>query len=346
MDALRAAKAAGSDVVGALCDQLKSDYWQVKYTAAMTLKAMGSKDGKDAIEPLIEALKAADGKLKHDLNDALVALTGVDKHGDAAAWKSWFDANKETVKAGGYKPKPEEAAGKGQGDPRGTTFYGIPVKSKNVIFILDRSGSMAEPSDWEIPEGEEVATGGASGGKSDGPEVKKEGNRKIDIARWQLKRCLARLPDGIEFNLIFFNHEWTIMSEKMVKLGSGTRKQAFDFIDKLDPVGGTNVYDPTEKGFSFAGQGEKVLKGSVDTIFLLTDGMPNAGQVPNASDIVVKVRDMNKLKKLTINTVGVFGPAEADDGEKFLKQLADDSGGQFTSARKKDGKGAAPGPKK
>jgi len=346
LDALRAAKAKGADAVAAIGAALKSEYWQVSSAAALALRSLG-KDAKDAVEPLIEALKAADGRLKHELNDALVAITGVDKHGDPAAWRAWFEANRESVARGEYKPK----AGEAPADQKGsTTFYGIPVKSKNVIFILDRSGSMAEPSEWDIPP--DVATGGGGAG----PDIKKEGDRKIDIARWQLKRTLATLQDGVMFNLVFYNHEWKIMSESMVKLSTSTRRTAYDFIDKLDPVGGTNIFDPIEKGFTFAGAGEKVAKGGVDTIFLLTDGLPNSGQVPNADDIVKKVRDMNRAKKLVINTIGVFStskgprpagaPDEATEGSKFLKTLADENGGMFVSAMKGGGGGGGrPKPK-
>jgi HEAT repeat protein len=334
MDALRELKANAPEVTAALVEQLKSDFWQVKVTAAATIKALQL---KDATEAVVEAIAKADGRLRMEFNDTLVGLTGVDKHGDAGAWKAWWDSNKDAVQKGTYVAKPGEGPG---GEPRnGTTFYGIPVLSKNVVFCLDRSGAMLEPSEWDIPQ--DVATGGGG----NGPDIKKEGNRKIDIARWQLKRTLAMMPDGAEFNIIFFNHEWVILSNSMLKLSVSTRKTAFEFIDKLDPVGGTNIYDPLEKGFSFAtagAMGEKLAKMGVDTIFFLTDGLPNSGQVPLPADILVKVRELNKTKKVKINTVGVFSsakgpllpnmPNEADEGGKLLKQLAEDSGGKYTSA--------------
>ncbi len=340
MDALRAAGTKSPEAVAAVAEQLKSDYWQVKATAAHTLKALG-KDAKDAVEALIEAIKSSEGRLKGDINDALVAISGVDKHADYAAWKAWYESNKDAVKGGTYKPGAGEGANKGN-DGGTTTFYGVPVKSKNVIFILDRSGSMAEPSEWEIPP--DVATGSGAGN-----DLKPEGKRKIDIARWQLRRCIAQLPNGTDFNIVFFSHDWTIMSEKMITMSDSTRKQAQAFVEKLEPQGGTNIFDPLEKAFSFAGSADKVLKGSVDTIFLMTDGMPNSGQVPAADEIVKKIKEMNKTKKIVINTIGTFstggagkglggGQSESELGAEFLEKLAKDSGGVFTSAMKKEPK--------
>jgi hypothetical protein len=332
MESLRQLKASTPDVTAALIEQLKSDFWQVKSTAAATIKALGL---KEAAEALVEALSKSEGRLRMDLNEALVALTGADKHGDPAAWKGWWDANREAYQNGTYAAKPGEGAG--DGPKNATTFYGIPVTSKNVIFILDRSGSMTEPSEWEIPM--EVATGAGA------PDVKKEGNRKIDVARWQLKRTISMLPDGTEFNIIFFNYEVVALAKDMLKISTSTRKQAFDFIDRSEPLGETNTYDALERAFSYVTtgtMGEKLAKGGVDSFFLLTDGLPNAGQVPRAQDILLKLREINKTRKVKIHTVGIFstprGPLkpgevnEPEEGGKFLKQMAEDSGGKYTNA--------------
>jgi hypothetical protein len=339
MDALRELKANSPEITAALIEQLKSDLWQLKATAAATIKALKI---KEAVEPLVDALSKSEGRLRMDLNDALVALTGADKHGDPAAWKSWWESNREAFAQGTYAAKPGDGAG--DGPKNATTFYGIPVTSKNVIFILDRSGSMLEPSEWEAPA--DVATGGAAGA----PEIKKEGNRKIDVARWQLKKTLAMMPDEAEFNIIFFNYEVVALSKEMLKISASTRKKAYDFIDHLEPLGETNTYDALERAFTYVTSGpmgDKLIKGGVDSFFLLTDGMPNGGQITRAPDIVVKIRELNRTRKVKINTVGIFstprgallaGQAnEAEEGSKFLKQMAEDSGGKYTNA----GAGAA-----
>ncbi|HLF93649.1 MAG TPA: HEAT repeat domain-containing protein, partial [Planctomycetota bacterium] len=184
MDALRAQKAKTPEVVNVLVLMLQNDSWQVKATAVATLQALMA---KESVENLIEALQKSDGRLRYEINQALIAFTGVDKHGDYPAWRAWWDASKEEVKAGTYKVKKEESAANQQG--AATTFYGIPIQSKHVVFVLDRSGSMRQPSEWDIPP--DVATGPGLPGQ----DIKKQGDRKIDIARWQLKRALAMLPD-------------------------------------------------------------------------------------------------------------------------------------------------------
>lgn len=336
VDALRALKLSSPEVVAAVAGQLGSDYWQLKVSAAQALAAIGS---QAAIEPLIDAISKAEGRLRIDFNDALTQLTGVDKHVDPGAWKAWFEANRAAIEKGTYAPKASDAAG-GPGRNATVTFYGIPVESRSVIFVLDRSGSMVEPSDWEAPK-----EPSSSGPGEPGPDIRKAGDRKIDVARWQLKRAIAQLPEGADFNVIFFSHEVVVLSDKMLQASASSRKQAFTWIDKLEPFGGTNTFDALEKALSYAAtgtMGEKLQKGGVDTICLVTDGAPNAGQVPEAKDIVVRIRALNKTRKVKIHTVGIFTVSsganakaeikEKEEGTKFLKQLADENGGKFTGS--------------
>jgi hypothetical protein len=340
VDALRELKLSTPEVLTALVVQLQSDYWQLKISAAHALRAIGS---LAAVEPLVEAIARSDGRLKVEFNEVLAALTGVNKHGDAAAWKAWFDANKDAISKGSYSAKASEPGAPPGRAQTTVTFYGIPVESKSVIFVLDRSGSMVDPSDWDT--GKETPATSTGGAPEPGSDIQKKGDRKIDIARWQLKKSIVQLPEGTEFNVIFFSHEVVSLSEKMLKMSSATKTQAFTWIDKLEPYGGTNTYDALERALSYAvtgTMGERLQKTGVDTVCLLTDGMPTAGQVAKAEDICAAIRALNKTRKVKIHTVGVFTVSkgadaakdlkEKEDGIKFLKQLAEENGGRFTSS--------------
>jgi hypothetical protein len=340
VDAFRELKLSTPEILSALAAQLQSDYWQLKSSAAHALRAIGS---LAAVEPLIDALSKSDGRLKVEFNEALTALTGVDKHGDAAAWKAWLDANKDSISKGTYSPKSSEPGAPPGRAQTTVTFYGIPVESKSVIFVLDRSGSMVDPSDWDA--GKDSPASSTGGAPEPGSDIQKKGDRKIDIARWQLKKSIAQLPEGTEFNVIFFSHEVVNLSEKMLKISTATKTQAFTWIDKLEPYGGTNTYDALERALSYAvtgTMGEKLQKSGVDTVCLLTDGMPTAGQVAKPEEICAAIRALNKTRKVKIHTVGVFTVSkgadaakdlkEKEDGIKFLKQLSSENGGKFTSS--------------
>jgi hypothetical protein len=341
VEALSAKK--GPEVEAAILDALKSDIWQIQIAA---LDAIEKQKLHSAVEAVIEAMGKAEGRMLYEFQATLMALTGVDKGIMPDAWKAWWEQNKEAVKGGTYAPRPEEKAGKGAGF---TTFFGVPINSKRVVFVLDRSGSMAQPADFDIP----IDTGEV---KLPDDLKQPAGKRKIDVARWQLKKALFLLPDGVLFNLIFYNGAFEAYKDKLIKLDKKSREEAFAYIDRLEPQGGTNVFDSLEKALSFAmGDDGRLKKDGVDSIYLLSDGMPNQGKFTQGPDICREIKSINDRLKVAVHTIlidaggsgGVVirrvngrevpppqpqGPSEA---EQLMKRLADENGGTFSAVRKK-----------
>ncbi|OHB69483.1 MAG: hypothetical protein A2W23_04720 [Planctomycetes bacterium RBG_16_43_13] len=68
----------------------------------------------------------------------------------------------------GYSYAQDASPGGGGGKQTEATFYGQKIDSKRIVFVIDHSGSMAEPADWKPGDGNDVTTGGSGGGKSDG----------------------------------------------------------------------------------------------------------------------------------------------------------------------------------
>lgn len=328
VDALAERFSLSDAAIAAVAGAVKSDKaWQVRYAAAKTIQ---KHKGKGAVPDLIEALASAEGRLRWEINDVLKSLTGVDKHADPEAWAGWWRNFGEAWARG---EAPDEPAG--GGDPiASASFYDIPIKSAKLVFILDRSGSMAEESRWK--EKPTVSTGGA--GADDG--IKLEGTRKIDVARYNLKKALSGLlarsentKEPVEFNVLFYNQEVTPMGKGLVKLTDATLKKAFAFIDGTDPNGGTNIHDALERGFDYTTRGAEAeldAKG-IDTVFLLSDGIPTVGQVIDTDEILKKFADRNALAKITINTVYVGIGSTMDDvkGNGLMEGLAKESGGTF-----------------
>ena len=337
LDALAKKNQWDPETISAAALHLESTYWQVRLAATTALKSSKS---PHAIEPLISALDKADGRMKHEIHDALVAVTGVDKGLETASWKGWFDSNKESLLGGSYKPKADEGF-QSDGKAKATTveFYGIPVKSKNVIFILDRSGSMAEPGAFNEEEERVQYTGGDKKVSSEIAGLRPAGTRKIDIAKYQLKKVLLLLPKGTKFNIVFFNHTFTIMAQSMVSLDDSTRKSAFNFFEPLEPEGQTDPWQALSKAFDFCaepGPNGKLKREGADTIYLMSDGLPfPPGKVVGPDEIVTRTRDWNQLRKIIIHTVFVSaeGTTDYDKGIKFMEQLAKENGGIFKAPK-------------
>lgn len=316
--------------------------WRVR---AETIRAIGASKSKDAVAPLIEAMEREEGRLRGDAREALKACTGLDKGDDPKGWKAWWVAQ-----AAG---SPAAAAVTPSGDTL-VKYYGIPVTSKRLVFLLDHSGSMQEPAAWQ---GVVTEATPLSGSPKDGlPPLpaRPPGGRKWDVAVWELSRVLYRLPPDAAFNVICFDHEYISWQPRLQRASPAAKRSALEFLQGVQPAGLTNLFDPLERAFTMGvGPGVVPAKTSVDdvdTIYIVTDGIPNLGQVPEPLRILQKVMEMNRYRRIAIHTVWIGikpgivrappDPAappppdpekEREVGEAFLKLLAQVSGGTFVS---------------
>ncbi|MBI3267699.1 MAG: VWA domain-containing protein [Planctomycetes bacterium] len=332
LDAL--GKRGAKDAAAAVLAALKDERWQVRVAA---VEAIGALDLREGVGPLIDRLQQEAGRLREDIDRALLTLTGVTFRGDPLGWKGWWEMNREAWEAGKLEKKPEKkdaaaaggaggaAAGGGGGgggaEPGKTvTFYGIETKSKNLIFVVDISGSMAEETDVQ-----KQVTSGSAGGAGAGPK----GKRKIDIARYELSRAIGLLPDDAKFNIITFSSDVKVYSpSRMIVATKGAKAEAQRFAEALEPEGQTNIYDALEKAFELVGGHKQIdenYKGGVDTIFFLTDGQPTAGKSKDPKEIADEVKKWNAVRKIRIHAIGIG----RDAADEILRRLAEESGGTY-----------------
>lgn len=318
---------------------LEDERWQVRVSACDALAML---ELRDTVGPLIARMEKEDGRVKEDIDRALKAITGLTFNADALGWKGWWEINKAKWESGELAKKEEpkkddkkedgKDGGAAAGNPPpvnpeppaaggGTTveFYGIRTKSKNLVFVVDVSGSMAEPAKW-TPD---TDSGGAPAGQ--GPK----GKRKIDIARWELAKAIGGLPEDARFNIVTFSSDVKVYSPtKMVIATKSAKQQAQAFAEKLEPQEATNIFDALEKAFELAGgakmQVDENYKLSVDTIMFMTDGKPTIGKSLDPKVIGDTVQKWNAVRKIRIHCVGI-----GDHDEALLKRLAEESGGQY-----------------
>lgn len=339
LDALAARGEGSAEALEAEAAQLADGFPQIVIAAARALQASKS---PDAIPPLLKALEKAEMRVKEEINLALVGLTGVDKHGDPGAWAHWWKANEEAVRARTYRaPKGEQAGGNQV--VGGTTFYGIPLKSDRIVFVIDYSNSMHRPAKW-VPPSKDVATlGGAA--RDLAASIRLPDNpTKVDVARFELKKALATLPDGVKFNIVFFNHTvWPFSPRRMEVLGRDTRQRAFEFIDQTGLILGTDIYEALKAAFGYAGVtggGLTLTKSDVDTIVFLSDGLPwlrpdvRDKGVADPEKILREVREWNKRPKVVIHTIQISADTGGEKkpggkGQAFMQRLAEENGGTY-----------------
>ncbi len=291
----------------------KEKAWQLRVVAAESLAKI---DSADAVGPLIEALADLDGLPKVKINDALIKLTGEARAANADAWKAWWEGVKADY--GTTRPSKEKRATevKAQNDPGRSTFYGVPVVSKRIAFAVDFSGSMAAKAKWKPAVTESGPTA---------PKHKLAGDRRTDVARYELCNAIEKLGEDVEFNVYLFNRLPNPLFPELRRATAATKKAAIQTVQDTKLAPNTNIFDTLEACFPKVGAGGVSFKGSApDTIYLLSDGAPVGGQVTSMNGIRARIQEMNRSARITIHTVAI---EPGKNQAAFMKKLAEENGG-------------------
>jgi hypothetical protein len=290
-------------------------------------------DPKTSVTPLIKYLDKADRvRCKYQANAALRMLTGEKYHPhNTDQWRSWWAENKadfknkivlapeDIYKAFNYElhvdknEEAKEAEAIANTRNQDLYYYDIPFTTDRVVFILDISGSMTGPA----------VLGGTT-------------SRLVE-ARDHLKKLITSLPPETEYGVLLFNHtaarwpirSWTAPATKKNKASS------LRFLDLAQPTGSTATLAAIEAVIR-----HMTAKAEIDTIFVLTDGVPNpmfiADYYKNSNSPVVpgtlreminRIHFINQTQFVRVNTIGT-GEAPSD----FLKLVSKFNNGVFKAS--------------
>lgn len=199
-------------------------------------------------------------------------------------------------------------------------FAGIALTGRRVVFLVDMSGSM-DYLDAQTPDANKWAA-----------------------VRETLQKIIRSLPDLEKFQVVLFAREASF------PLGTDGRWLTYDpktsaqqihkALTATKPKGATNMYAAFDAAFRFRAEG-------LDTIYVLSDGLPNVGPGLTAEQAKLKETEkaevlgnyVRKLLRTTwnrpvagqprvrINTVGFF--YESPDVGAFLWALARENDGSF-----------------
>lgn len=202
-------------------------------------------------------------------------------------------------------------------------FAGITLTGKRVVFLIDRSGSMLEDA-------------------RDKPSSAKWAEVRNTVAK-----LMRSLPALEKFQLVAFAQDATFPLGNAGSWIDYDPEKSPDLVVKaladpaLTPNGGTNMYAGLEASFQLRTQG-------LDTIYLLSDGLPSVG--PGVSAELANTIPQDRLgqmlgqhirrkldaewnvkatdgRRVRINSIGFF--YESPDVGAFLWSLSRDHGGSF-----------------
>jgi Ca-activated chloride channel homolog len=135
--------------------------------------------------------------------------------------------------------------------------------AKNVIFVVDRSGSMS--------------------------------GKKIEQAREALKFVLNNLRKGDTFNIVAYDSNVESFRPELQKYDEETRKAALGFVEGLYAGGSTNIDGALSTALEMIKDDSRP-----NFILFLTDGLPTVGE-KNEAKIAANAKQNNKRRARMIN---------------------------------------------
>jgi uncharacterized protein YegL len=138
---------------------------------------------------------------------------------------------------------------------------------KDIVFVLDTSGSMADES-------------------------------KMEKARAALLFGIRNLRGGDRFNVISFAGEEHLMESRLTTANSEGKTRGEEFVKKLAPTGGTNINDALRAALRQFDSSDRPKM-----LVFMTDGLPTVGE-SNVEKIIQNAKEI-KVEDLRLFTFGV-----------------------------------------
>lgn len=142
---------------------------------------------------------------------------------------------------------------------------------------------------------------------------------RILAAKRELIQALYDLPDGTEFNVLAFGDHVLPWQRQLLVASKETKPAAQQFVRNLGLASHTASYDALEAAMGF----------EAEAIFFLTDGKPNAGKISQPAQIVNVISKLNRVKRMTINSIGIGVGLPGNEFDQFLNVLAVENFGKY-----------------
>ena len=267
-------------------------------------EALGGMRSAVALQALLPFLN--DEAIGDAVHASLFQLTGQDFADDPEKWKAWITAQGANIP---WKMLPrsdyadflklQKLLKPLEDDPavNMASFYGLEIRGKGALFVLDVSGSMS--SDDRI-------------GKLKG----QMSNLLTALQNKSANLRYGRLTFGESVDSCFPAKGMALNDEK-------NHKQAVQFVDRIQAGGGTPMCEAFRHALS------RILpEGNIDTLVFLSDGQPSDGPPSMVLDLARRIHTQFQVR---IHCISIGEETEPGSTEpSLLKQIADACGGTFT----------------
>ncbi|MHC4377766.1 MAG: VWA domain-containing protein [Planctomycetota bacterium] len=273
------------------------------------IRAVEALRSSEAVGMLVAQLGSGNSTFDAEATNVLGHLSGLRYRKNIEAWKRWWGDQGDD-----FQPLSEERWEEinetrlelARNANTKAEFFGVQLETERIVFVVDVSGSMQEA----------IKDQGYGGGSSAG--AGRGGPTRLDAAKGELRQALDKLEEDAYFNILSFSGGVNALSKRMGKAQGKHLDKAKEFVGRMTPGGGTNIYGGFETAFA---------DELVDTIIFLSDGQPSEGETTDPIVIAERVKAWNAGRNVTVHCISIG----IDLG--LLRRIARENGGEYTFIR-------------
>ncbi|HTI50095.1 MAG TPA: VWA domain-containing protein [Planctomycetaceae bacterium] len=142
---------------------------------------------------------------------------------------------------------------------------------------------------------------------------------RIDAAKRELSEVIQSLPPDVYFGIVAFHGLVHVWQQELMPANEGNRKRAIESVMGQETRGGTSSYDALEAAFAL----------DPEAIYFVTDGQPVTGKIVDPKEIVASVADANRVRRISVHSIGIGTGDGGNIFSSFLRDLAEADWGEY-----------------
>jgi hypothetical protein len=291
--------------------------WQVRVGAYL---AIAHAPVDFAAPLLVDAAVRENGEPARVADSLLTSLLGLGFPDDPRQWGPWWKENGEDVLAGrDVASRPGPAAPSGDSATH-DTFFGIPMESTNVLFVLDYSSSMEADLEHGDPRNREIRA-----------QARLPATR-LGVAQAEAIRAIRSLPANASVQVVVFSDKAKRYSDRAVLATPSNKTSLVGWLVAQKTGWLTNVWDGLRGAFRdiLAKPSSSAFLDLPDTIIFLSDGGATRGRFQRNDALATQVAAWNYSVGAMVHAVGVGAEQDAD----LLRALVEPTGGVYVDIRR------------
>lgn len=302
--ATRAVLVGGADCLAALARLVRED--QDETFRAEVVLLLGRRRREDAVPVLLEALADSHPRVVAAAAEALEAISGQALGYGVAPWKAWWAGVRatspaprpgETVTAEPVAPQPPPPPPA----PRGLvpSLYGLPLPSKDLVFVVDVSGSI--------------------------------GDEGVRSAKLEILRAVELLGSDVSIAALFFDGEVRSWHPEMVRATPTVKAELARYVKGLGKGKRTDVMTALGHGLAIVKRRVEEKQAAKETfvepvtMVVVSDGQENVRATPG--EVIGDRLDRLDLAHTVVHAIAIGGK-----DSPLLAALARRGGGSYRVA--------------